>query len=146
MEAGGSWKLQGRRSLRKSSKIILLLTPGVLQSPGVRDELEYNNWLGSRRKPVAFVNVQNASAKILADEQFLELFSIDGNSAFESLRIEETELHRPSPSVLDRIKSDFDLRTENSKRAYILGIVAVDSVHINHSSRGTGADSQGTTY
>jgi hypothetical protein len=38
LETGYSWRLQGRRALRKSSKIILLLTPGVLLSPGVRDE------------------------------------------------------------------------------------------------------------
>jgi WD40 repeat protein len=124
LETGYSWRLQGRRALRKSSKIILLLTPGVLLSPGVRDELEYNNSLGSKRKSVSFVNIQEAWTRVATDTDFVKLLEIDGSAAAESLRIQETELHKPSASVLERIKNDFKMRTENSKRVYVLAISA----------------------
>src|SRR5262249_49179125 len=78
----------------------------------------------SRRKPVSFVNVQGAWTQVSADARFVKLLARDGQSAAESLRIEETELHRPSQGVLDKIRNDFKLRTENSRRTYILGIVA----------------------
>lgn len=124
METGGSWKLQGRRSLRTSSKILLLLTPGVLESAGVRDELEYNKSLKEGRKPISLVDIQNTWPKVQNHAEFLQLLTDDGTGVAEILRIEEGQCDKASEAVLDRIKNDFTIRTENARRSYILAVVA----------------------
>ena len=125
METGLSWKVQGRRALRKSSKIILLLTPGIVHSPGVRDELEYNNNLGLRRKDVTVIDIKNAWEQVCKDTAFVKLLSGTEGVADESIRINEHEIQKPTDAVLQRIRSDFALRTENSRRNYVLSVVAL---------------------
>jgi len=125
MESGASWKVQGRWALQRSSKIILLLTPGILHSKGVRDELEFNCSLRERRKPVAIVNVANAWDQVSQNPELMQLLSTAEGSATDSLRIDEENAAVPSRTVIEKINSDFKLRRENTKRSYILGIASI---------------------
>jgi hypothetical protein len=52
-ETGFSWQDQGRRALRKSSKIVLLLSPSASVSPGIKEELNFNASLDSRKRSIS---------------------------------------------------------------------------------------------
>ncbi|MEP3476419.1 MAG: TIR domain-containing protein [Hyphomicrobiales bacterium] len=127
-ERGLSWRVQGRRALRKSKKIILIITPGIIESEGVRDELKYNSKLKTKRKVVSLINIQNAWEEICIDPENTALISLlaDRNEKpSESLRYEESDNTRPSANVIDAINKDFDLQKEHTKRTRILSSAVV---------------------
>ncbi|MEM6539254.1 MAG: TIR domain-containing protein [Pseudomonadota bacterium] len=124
MEAGPSWIQQGRRALRKSSKIYLLATPEVDQSRGVEEELDYNAKLGKRAKPVTIVDVAGAWASLEQGSAFKDRLEGCGVPVDEGLRIEEPNSDLPSDEVIERIRTDFTIRSENARRIRLLLIGA----------------------
>lgn len=126
METGYSWRKQGRRSLRKSSKIILLLTPGATRSTGVFDELVYNSELKPKSKPITIIDVKSTRGSLDRDSRFYKILQKQSDVFEELLFIEEAQDFRPSTELVQRISQDFSLRRENKKRiAWLSSAIAI---------------------
>ena len=104
-ETGFSWQDQGRRALRKSSKIVLLLSPSVVASKGIKDELLFNISLESGKRPISVVNVGSTSDIISADSEFSQLLIRNGVDLSDQLWIAESPAAAsakvPSVEVVD---------------------------------------------
>lgn len=123
METGDSWRRQGARALRKSSKIVLLLTEGALDSPGVLAELEFNyNQPQRRRRQISVVNLREAISKIDRSSDFYKYLTLGDPDFDDKIFIEETSLQSPSATVAPRIGRDFTLRRESTRRLSIVGM------------------------
>lgn len=123
METGLRWEAQGRRALRKSKKIVLLATPKVIGSKGVKDELDHNLSLNTRAKPVTIIDVAGAWETVKKDADFVaRLPSRDGSGA-TSLRIDEPDRDRPSSQVVAALRNDFTIRSEETRRLRFLSAV-----------------------
>ena len=105
-EKGTSWKREGRRALKRTNRLLLVITEGAMNSGPVKREIELFHGLG---RPVWPINIANVWASVGTAE-------IRDKIAEDILRFEEPGVAEeiltrgPSDVVLHDIVNSFDLR------------------------------------
>ncbi len=117
---GDNWRQQGRRALKKTSRLILVGTPKALESEPVANELRIFSELGRRVFPIDF---GGALSKIGSTEGVLAYLDP------EVLRVNESQealVSGPSGTVLAEIQESFNLLRQDQKRMrWFAGATAV---------------------
>ncbi len=107
---GANWKSAGAWSLRRTSKLILVGTPGSLESKPVQYELQVFAETG---RTVIPISIDGALGNLPADHAFRK------HLGDETLRIEEIDERRlkaPSAGTIGRIAQSFDILRQDQKR------------------------------
>ncbi|HKP04419.1 MAG TPA: TIR domain-containing protein [Chthoniobacterales bacterium] len=117
-EKGASWTIQGAQALRRSTMLIVVLSPGALSSEPVYDEVTYFVARRPHRRVVT-ININETYSQLPSEHRLYRLLFA------ERLRIPEIvagPLETPSESVLLELKRNFRFVHQNTKRLRILKV------------------------
>ncbi|MCB1237403.1 MAG: TIR domain-containing protein [Verrucomicrobiae bacterium] len=112
---GDNWRLAGRRALKKTSRLILVGTPGALRSEPVANELRIFTGLGRRVVPIDIGGALSRPGRGGSDDGDLVSRFLDP----DILRIPEPAsalAEGPADEVLHQIRASFDLLRQDQKR------------------------------
>ncbi|MEM6927849.1 MAG: toll/interleukin-1 receptor domain-containing protein, partial [Myxococcota bacterium] len=109
---GDHWRPVGRRALARTSQLVLIGTPGALQSGPVREELLAFGPTGRKIVPIAF----DGSLRSLDDE----LRRVVPEDALYIDEPESTLRDGPSPHVVEQLRRGFGAERQNRRRVRFL--------------------------
>jgi len=117
---GDNWRVAGKRALKKTSRLILVGTPGAVASEPVENELRIYTDLGRRIFPI---DVGGSLSNAEKDEGLFRYLDPD------VLRVNEDPdalAEGPTPEVLQEIFGSFDMLRQDQKRTrWLAGLSAV---------------------
>src|SRR4051794_9433937 len=119
-EKGSDWRTEGRRALKQSSRMLLVLTPGSIGSEPVSREIQHFCETGRTILPIDVVNVWRSSEAAVLRQRIGEAI----------LNIPEPGLPEivlatgPSDATLADITNSFNLRRQSERRVRAFGIAA----------------------
>ncbi|MAS94388.1 MAG: hypothetical protein CMO55_14410 [Verrucomicrobiales bacterium] len=115
---GGSINEQGRRALRKTSRLVVVATPKSLESEYVL--LEVRNFTQLKRAviPIGFESTFSKES----DSALLDILNADKLRINE---IDEALLHGPSPHVTEELRESFNLLRQEEKRVHWFAATAM---------------------
>lgn len=116
---GDHWRNQGKRALKKTSRLILIVTPEALKSEPVNNELRIFTELGRRILPI---DINNTLSNLNGSGNFQKYLNA------EILRITDlvtATKQGPSEHVVTEITNTFELIRQDTKRLRAVSVVAV---------------------
>ncbi len=128
-EKGTSWKREGRRALKRTNRLLLIVTPGSMQSAPVEREISVFNALKRPIWPIDIANVWDSPIAVSIREKIPDEIlrfthhAVEGEEQNEAL--ERILSAGPSNDVLNDIVNSFKLRRQSEKRSFWLGLSAI---------------------
>jgi WD40 repeat protein len=117
---GDDWRAAGRRAIRKTSRLILVGSPGALASEPVLRELEAFRRTGRRVEPIDFAGTLLFPSRAVPLLEYLP--------PHQTLVIRE-EAERltvgPSLEALQRLRASFNVQRQETKRLRWISIIAL---------------------
>lgn len=107
---GDNWREQGRRALKRTSRLVLVGTPNVLQSEPVENELRIYSALKRR---IYQIDIDGNLDPEGRNEKIFEYLDPDGLRIHETAEAMETG---PGTEVLEDIRRTFNLVRQDKKR------------------------------
>lgn len=116
---GDNWKDQGRRALKKTSRLILVGTPKALVSEPVQHELEIFSHLGRRILPIDF---ECSLSDAPVDSPVTRHLSSDILFITES---SQTLHSGPSATTINAVRDTFNLLRQQQKRVRLFALASI---------------------